>query len=161
MPTQTDIHIRNVPIHHSGRLHSLFEYALETDFAYFAPVYRAEVRNTNKLSRLRLATIHPKRIILGLYNKAELIGYSMSGIQSDNTAFLFWMYVNSGYRGQGLGRDLLISTENLLHRRNVDSISLITHNQQHFYERLGFEFEKILPEYIAGVDMYAMQKRLV
>ncbi len=161
MPTDQHVHIHTIPIHHSGRLHNLFVHALETDFAYFSPVYREEVRNTNRVSRLRLATIHPQRLVLGLYNQAELIGYSISGIQANNTAFLFWMYVNSDYRGQGYGRDLLISTEDTLRQKRVDAISLITHNQQHFYERHGFEFDKILPEYIAGVDMYSMQKRLV
>lgn len=161
MLAEQNIHIRTVPIHHSGRLSNLFEHALETDFAYFSPVYRAEVRQNNRLSRLQLATLHPRRLVLGLYNRAELIGYSISGIQKNNTAFLFWMYVGSDYRGKGLGKNLLLSTEERLHKKQVDSLSLITHNQQHFYERHGFEFEKILPEYIAGVDMYSMQKRLV
>ncbi len=161
MTTVQSTRIRNIPIHHSGRLHNLFVHALETDFAYFSPVYREEVRNTNRPSRLRLATIHPKRLVLGLYNQTELIGYSISGIQSDNSAFLFWMYVNADYRGKGYGKDLLVSTQENLQQKNIDSISLITHNQQHFYERHGFEYDKILPEYIAGVDMYSMQKRLV
>ncbi len=160
MQATSSIRIRTLPIHHSGRLRNLFVHALETDFAYFTPVYRAEVSHNNRLSRLQLATIHPKRLVLGLYNRAELIGYSISGIQNNNSAFIFWMYVGTDYRGRGLGKNLLLATQEKLQKKQVDSISLITHNQQHFYERHGFELTKILPEYIAGVDMYAMQKRL-
>jgi len=152
--------IKQIPIYHGGRLRTLFSTALEKDFAYFLPDYRTGIRNANSRTRLQLATVHPRRLVLGLYSQGELMGYSMSGLHSNDQAFLFWLYIAPNMRGKKLGYELLQQTEDHLKKRNVDSIELITHNQQHFYERHNYEMKKIMREIAAGVDMYVMTKSL-
>ena len=158
--TAVPVSIRTIPFHHSIRLHGIFDRALESDFAYFSPQYRQTVRVANRPTKMLLATVHPRRLMLGAYHNSELIGYSMSGIQTDGIAFLFWLFVAPNFRSQSIGRELLMQTEQNLRKRSVDSIQLITHNQQAFYERHGFEMQKMLHGLVAGVDMYAMQKSL-
>ncbi len=150
--------IKQIPIYHCGRLHALFGEALEKDFAYFSPNYRQGVHNANSRAKLQLACVHPKRLLLGLYNKGELVGYSISSIQSSGHSFLFWLYVAPSMRGKRHGVELLNETEIQLRKRNVDTIELITHNQKPFYERHGYEMSKIMREIAAGVDMYIMTK---
>ncbi|MBA3679252.1 GNAT family N-acetyltransferase [Candidatus Saccharibacteria bacterium] len=152
--------IKQIPINHGGRLHTLFGTALENDFAYFLPDYRMGIRRANSRTRLQIATIHPRRLVLGLYSHGELVGYSICGLQANARAFLFWLYVVPNMRGKKLGIELLQQTEDHLKKRHVDSIELITHNQQSFYERHEYEMKKIMREIAAGVDMYVMIKSL-
>jgi ribosomal protein S18 acetylase RimI-like enzyme len=158
---RSDIIIKKIPFYHSSTLNKLFNAALQTDFAYFNPNYLNEVVYANRLSKLRLATVHPSRLIIGVYKSNKLLGYSISSIRAQNRAYLFWLYLDPNLRGQGLGKNLLSTTEAMLKRKNINTIDLVTHNQTQFYERFGFEMNKILPEYIAGVDMYAMRKILL
>lgn len=153
--------IKKIPVHHGGRLHYLFDRALEQDFAYFSPAYRQNVRYTNSRLKMQIGTIHPKRLFLGLYNNGELNGYSISSVQPGMQAFLYWLYIAPDMRKQQLGNTLLHETEAHLKTRKVDTISLITHNQQRFYERNDYILNKILTEVDAGVDMYLMSKVMV
>ncbi len=152
--------IKQIPIYHCGRLHTLFGQALEKDFAYFSPDYRQEIHTANSRIKLQLASVHPKRLLLGLYDNGELVGYSISSVQASGRSFLFWLYVAPRMRGKRHGVELLEETEAQLHRRNVDTVELITHNQKPFYERHGYEMNKIMREIAAGVDMYIMSKDL-
>lgn len=155
----TNISIKKIPIIHGGRLYSLFDQALEKDFAYFSPEYRQNVRRANNIAKLRLGTVHPNRLFMGIYEGGELKGYSISGVQKATAkAFLYWLYVDPLLRKKQLGQLLLSETETALRSRNVDSIHLVTHNQQHFYERAGYEINKILTDVDYNVDMYLMVK---
>ena len=89
------------------------------------------------------------------------MGYSISSIQKSGQSFLFWLYIAPRLRGKRHGVELLEETETQLHKRNVDTIELITHNQKPFYERHGYKMSKIMREIAAGVDMYIMSKDLV
>ncbi len=154
-----DIVIKKIPIFHSGRLYYLFDQALEEDFAYFSPSYRQNVRRTNNINKIRLGTIHPYRLFMGIYQNNQLEGYSISGIQKSNMrAFLYWLYIVPALRKKQLGQLLLSETERGLKARKVDSIELVTHNQQHFYERSGYDINKILTDIDTDVDMYLMSK---
>lgn len=157
---ETDLDIKSIPFSHCSRLHSLFTSALDSDFDYFSDEYRKSVLASNNPTKLRIASFHPKRILLGAYQDSQLIGYSISSISKNNIAFLFWLFVSPEHRSKQIGRRLLFNTEKSLQKRSVDSIELITHNQQSFYEKNGFEIQKMLHGLVAGVDMYAMQKRL-
>lgn len=153
--------IQHIPIHHGGRLYQLFGQALETDFAYFSPDYRQGILRANSRPKLQVASLHPKRILLGMYQDSELVGYSISGIKSREEAFLFWLYITPRMRGNKHGVSLLEETEQAMRAKKVDTIQLITHNQQGFYERRGYEMKRIMREIAAGVDMYVMTKDLV
>lgn len=155
----TNISVKKIPFTHSSRLHYLFNQALEKDFLYFSTDYRRNVSHANSRSKIRLGIIHPKRLFLGLYDSSELKGYSMSGvIPKSNQAFLYWLYIEPALRKQHHGQILLEQTENELKSRNVDSISLVTHNHHQFYERAGYDLKKILTSVDRNVNMYLMTK---
>ena len=152
--------VKTIPISHCGRLDIIFGQALESDFAYFEPEYRKSIHKANSKRKLTMASLNPRRQLLGLYDDQELVGYSISALSSNNTAFLFWLYVSPKHRGQKNGIYLLDETESRLKTRNVDTIELITHNQRGFYERHDYHMSKIMLEIAAGVDMYVMSKKL-
>jgi len=153
--------IKPIPISQCGRLEIIFGHALESDFAYFEPEYRKSIQRSNSKKKLILASLNPRRQLLGSFNNSELVGYSISALSSNNTAFLFWLYIAPSQRGQKNGISLLVETESSLKAQNVDNIELITHNQRSFYERHGYEMKKIMREIAAGVDMYVMTKSLI
>jgi len=145
---------------HGKRLHSLFTSALETDFGYFAPEYRKTVERDNSRLKLTLGTIHPKRLFLGLFSQGKLVGYSLSGLEGNNQAFLYWLFVTPSLRKQKLGLQLLDTTESHMLKRSVDSIHLVTHNQEQFYKRNGYRHKEVLSNMSPGVEMFIMEKQL-
>jgi ribosomal protein S18 acetylase RimI-like enzyme len=160
MPKTTSVNIKKVPIRHTKSLNKLFNYALISDFGYFNNSYLETVSRANRPLKLATAIIHPSRLVLGVYNSSGLVGYSISTIQPNQTAYLFWLYINPNLRGEGIGKQLLNDTESHLLAKKVTLLELVTHNQAEFYLRQGFEKNQVLPDYLAGVDMYAMKKRL-
>lgn len=152
--------IQKIPIHHIPKLHNLFKSAIQKDFNYFSNKYQAKVRKSNNLVRMYMGALNPNRVYIGLYCDYELVGYSLSSIQHDRQAFLYWLFVDPNLRHQKLGIRLLGITESNLQSRGVDSISLVTHNQHHFYERQNYQIERILPKLVSDVDMYVMKKQL-
>ena len=108
-----------------------------------------------------LGTLNPSRLYIGLYYDNKLVGYSLSSVQPARQGFLYWLFVSPDLRNKKLGKQLLDKTENNLRAKGVDTLSLVTHNQQQFYERQDYVMEKILSELVADVDMYVMKKQLV
>lgn len=163
----SQVKIRKIPVRHVNNLHRLFSDALITDFDYFSAGYRQQVLDSNNLLKMYLGTLNPSRLYIGLYYDNKLAGYSLSSIQLRNQnahskkGFLYWLFVHPDIRNKKLGKKLLMHTEQNLKKRGVDSISLVTHNQQKFYEHQNYVLDKILPGIVADVDMYMMNKRLV
>ena len=155
------VRIQNIPIHHITHLHRLFSDALVSDFGYFSENYRQTVLSSNNLLKMYMGAINPSRLYTGLYYNNKLTGYSLSSVQPAGQGFLYWLFVSPELRHKKLGKQLLDTTENNLRTKGVDSISLVTHNQQQFYERQDYVLEKILSEVVADVDMYVMKKQLV
>ena len=155
------VRIEQIPIRHVTHLHTLFSDALHSDFNYFSEAYRKKVLNTNNLLKMYLGTLNPSRLYIGLYYDNKLVGYSLSSVQPARQGFLYWLFVSPDLRNKKLGKQLLDKTENNLRAKGVDTLSLVTHNQQQFYERQDYVMEKILSELVADVDMYVMKKQLV
>lgn len=151
--------IKTIPPFHTGRLYVLFKRALESDFAYFSPEYREAVARQHSRVKLTVGSIHPQRLFLGAYQQKELIGYSISSYK-DNQSFLYWLFITPQLRKQHLGRELLKQTEHHLCKRGVDSISLVTHNQEPFYTSHGYNTEKEFIDDNSGVKLNSMQKVL-
>lgn len=157
----SQVKIRKIPVRHVTHLHRLFSDALITDFNYFSSGYRQKVLNSNNLFKMYMGSLNPSRLYVGLYYNNRLAGYSLSGIQSSNQGFLYWLFIHPDIRNKKLGKKLLGETEKRLKMRGVDTLSLVTHNQQKFYEHQDYELDKILPEVVSDVDMYVMKKKLV
>lgn len=157
----SQVKIRKIPVRHITHLHRLFSDALITDFNYFSSGYRQKVLDSNNLFKMYLGSLNPSRLYVGLYNHGQLAGYSLSGVQPSRQGFLYWLFIHPELRSKKLGKRLLVETETHLKRRGVDTLSLVTHNQQKFYEHQDYTLNKILPEVISDVDMYVMKKQLV
>lgn len=156
----SDIIIKTIPPYHNGRLHVLFKRALQSDFAYFSQEYRGAVAKQHSRLKLTIGSVHPQRLFLGVYHSRELVGYSISSYRGDSS-FLYWLFVTPRLRKQQLGRRLLNTTEQHLTRRGVDTIHLVTHNQEPFYQVHGYTTHKKFVDDISGVAMSSMQKALV
>lgn len=163
----SQVKIRKIPVRHVSNLHKLFSDALVTDFNYFSNGYRKQVLDSNNLLKMYVGALNPSRLYIGLYYDNKLAGYSLSSIQSQSKnepnkkGFLYWLFVHPDIRNMKLGKKLLMHTEENLKKRGIDTISLVTHNQQKFYEHQDYVLEKILPEIVSDVDMYMMNKSLV
>ena len=155
------VRIRQIPVRHVSHLHRLFSDALISDFNYFSEAYRQSVLHSNNLLKMYLGTFNPSRLYIGLYYDNKLVGYSLSSVQPARQGFLYWLFVSPDLRNKKLGKQLLDKTEKNLRKKGVDKLSLLTHNQQQFYERQDYVMEKILSEFVADVDLYVMKKQLV
>lgn len=157
----SQVKIHKIPVRHITHLHRLFSDALITDFNYFSSGYRQKVLDSNNLFKMYLGSLNPSRLYVGLYYDGQLAGYSLSSVQPSRQGFLYWLFIHPELRSKKLGKSLLVETEANLKKRGVDTLSLVTHNQQKFYERHDYTLNKILPEVVSDVDMYVMKKQLV
>lgn len=69
----------------------------------------------------------------------RLIGFARATSDGIYRATLWDVVVHPDYQGEGLGRKLVETVLMHPHVRHVERIYLMTTNQQHFYERIGFE----------------------
>ena len=80
----------------------------------------------------------------------------------DNSARISWDMIASKSQGRGVGKKLTLHRINLLMRNpKIDIISVRTSQHAYkFYEKLGFEIEKIEKDYWAkNFDLYLMEMK--
>jgi ribosomal protein S18 acetylase RimI-like enzyme len=92
--------------------------------------------------------------LLGAQQTNSLQGYAITGINNDETAKIYWLYVSPEARGQKLGGLLLDRLMVILPERGVRRVSLVTHNYQDYYSKYGFMLEG--SDQLYGVDMKVM-----
>ncbi len=146
--------IRDIRPAETPRLRRLFTRAVAEDFNYFPEAYRRQVLRDNNLPRLMVAAIRPARILLGSWWDDNLIGYSIAGINGNDTGKIYWLYVAPEGRGQNLGRSLLERSLQVMRRRGMNRVSLVTHNYGDYYTKFGFQTEK--RQQLYGVPMNIM-----
>ena len=78
-----------------------------------------------------------------------------------------WLYidvlwVHEAYRGQGIGKKLLLAAECEAKRRGCHHVHLDTMSWQApaFYQKHGYEILGVLPDIPAGYQKYLLQKKL-
>jgi N-acetylglutamate synthase-like GNAT family acetyltransferase len=69
----------------------------------------------------------------------RLIGFARATSDGIYRATLWDVAIHPAYQGAGLGRKLVETVLMHPHVNRVERIYLMTTNQQHFYERIGFE----------------------
>jgi GNAT superfamily N-acetyltransferase len=153
------VDIRPVSLLGLTQLKTLFETALASDFDYFPASYHRAVLSQNRLRHFVRAWTKPHRLLLGVYQAGELVGYSITDCRGDE-AFLFWVYLRPELRGQGIGRQLLAMTEKACSRSGSNRLQLATHRHHDYYAHQGFTQVKVVTESDAKVAMYIMEKPL-
>jgi ribosomal protein S18 acetylase RimI-like enzyme len=151
---QSDIKVQNIKLTKALDLRRLFKRAVEEDFSYFPDEYQQQVLRENNLPRLAFAAVRPARLMLGACRQNRLIGYIIAGVNGNQTGKIYWLYVSPEGRGQQLGRQLLEKMLELLRRRGMMRVSLVTHNYDQYYAKLGFQRDRV--DFLYGVEMKAM-----
>ena len=85
------------------------------------------------------------------------MGYAI-GSRTSKEAYLYWLYVAPDIRGQNVGLRLLSQVCREMERRNVDSLTLVTHDHRNYYQRQGFKYQD--SRELHGVKMDVMQLSL-
>ena len=111
-----------------------FEYATETHFQWLRTMdgHISDVALRRKISEKEI-------IILG--SESESLGFLRFGFFWDSIPFMNMLYIEEGYRKQGLGKKLVGFWE--LQMKEQEHSFLMTSSQsdedaQHFYRKLGY-----------------------
>ncbi|XP_029651554.1 N-alpha-acetyltransferase 80-like isoform X1 [Octopus sinensis] len=112
----------------------------------------------------RLHSLHkscdqlPVSLVLVALGQPPVIGHSMLSrvVGIEKACFVESVLVDKEYRGQGLGRKIMIASEEFAARLGFQTMYLSTHDKQGFYEHLGYKYcdpiskadncTKLLPE---------------
>jgi ribosomal protein S18 acetylase RimI-like enzyme len=129
----------------------LFAHAVEAHFTYFPPAVRERVIREHSLSKLLLATVDPRRVVLIARSGHRIVGYCIGAVPTSGPAQMYWLYVEPDSRGANIGLSLLSRMLKLLANRGAKEISLATHDHRRYYERQGFKFRQ--KTMVDGVEM--------
>jgi ribosomal protein S18 acetylase RimI-like enzyme len=157
--TQTNLVIRPLPITSILRFHKLFHDAVASHFSYFPEEKRIKVLRDHTHLKILLATIMPRRIILGAYIDGQLSGYAVGSVPKDTSGQLYWLYVDPMQRGNNTGLALLSRMIRMEAEQGVKEVMLVTHDHRKYYQRQGFKFVRTVQE--AGVDLALMTFRIM
>ena len=152
--------IEKIKLRQAKQLKDLFDRALLSDFGYFPADYIDSVRQQNSLLHLSSATLKQDRLLLGLWIDQLLTGYVIAKLSGLERAYIFWLYVSPEYRGRGLGNALLESSIDVINKRKISRVELITHNRKDFYLASGFVVDRQAGNVIGDVDVYMMSREL-
>ncbi len=150
----TDIDIADIKPAQVVTLRRLFKRAVAEDFSYFPRTYQWKVLADNNLLRLGVAAVKSNRIVSGAWFNNDLIGYSLGGTNPSGCGKLYWLYVSPEGRSLGVGTALLQQVVERMKQRNMDRLSLVTHNYEDYYLKHGFQVDKT--DRLYGVDMKVM-----
>jgi ribosomal protein S18 acetylase RimI-like enzyme len=77
--------------------------------------------------------------VVSVWDGDRLIGFARATSDGIYRASIWDVAIHSDYQGAGLGRKLVETVLMHPHVNRVERVYLMTTNQQHFYERIGFE----------------------
>lgn len=157
----TSVVIQKVGFGELNRLNKLFIQSIDDGFGYFDDSFKETLAKQHNLPRLVKAYLSPKASLFVAKEGSqidELKAYCF--VRQDGLiAYLYWMYVQPSVRGTGLGTRLLDTAMDEARRRNVDSLQLITHDKEAFYQRAGFVPIRHVSGLLGGADMVMMEHR--
>ena len=151
--------VRKMGLRDIAPMHHLFAQSVDDSFTYFPDEYRAKLRRQHNLPRLFKAHISPKAHFLLLGHGMQDIGYCLLRFQQDR-AYIFWMYVDPGFRGIGAGERLLRAAVEQSRLRNMTALELVTYDKEAFYAKYGFVPLRHVAGLVGGVDMVIMEYAL-
>ena len=77
--------------------------------------------------------------VVTAWSGSDLIGFARATSDGIYRAAIWDVVIHDDYQGAGLGRKLVETVLGHPHVSSVERVYLMTTNQQHFYERVGFE----------------------
>jgi ribosomal protein S18 acetylase RimI-like enzyme len=112
------------------------EFAKETDYTYIVE------RDKHLQESLILTKIRDKEILI-LRDQEDLnIGWMRYGYFWDNIPFMNMIWVDQAYRGNGVGKQVVLFWENEMKKKGftlVMTSTLSNEEAQHFYRKLGYK----------------------
>jgi ribosomal protein S18 acetylase RimI-like enzyme len=129
----------------------LFSHAVGAHFTYFPHHVQRRVIGEHSVTKLLMAAIDPRRIILIAKSGRKVIGYAIGAVPKTGPAQMFWLYVSPEHRGANIGLSLLSRMLKLQTAKGAEIISIATHDHRRYYERQGFKFLK--KTMVDGVEM--------
>ncbi|MWC29779.1 GNAT family N-acetyltransferase [Paenibacillus sp. MMS18-CY102] len=112
------------------------ELATELDYSYIRE------RDKHLLERLIIPKINGKEIYILRDQEGANIGWMRYGYFWDNTPFMNMIWIDSEYRGQGIGQQVVRFWENEMKQKGcalVMTSTLANEEAQHFYRKLGYK----------------------
>jgi ribosomal protein S18 acetylase RimI-like enzyme len=112
------------------------EFATESDYKYILD------HDKHLLESLILSKIHGNEIFI-LRNQEDVnIGWARYGHFWDNTPFMNMIWVDEGYRKNGIGKKAVLFWEDEMRKKGcrlVMTSTLANEEAQHFYRKLGYK----------------------
>lgn len=131
--------ITDIRLPHVYHLRKLFREAVALDFNYFPMSYREQVLKENSLLRMAVACGRLDRFMLGAFEESRLVGFVIGNLPANRIGQIHWLYVASDARETGIGGQLINALLERFSRSGASKVSLITHNYQDYYKKLGFK----------------------
>lgn len=110
------------------------EFATEADIDYIS-------ERDKHLARTLIPTKIMAREIYILRESNQAIGWMRFNYFWDNTPFMNLIWIDEAYRGQGLGKDVVLHWEEQMRERGFQVVMTSTQSNeeaQHFYRKLGY-----------------------
>lgn len=110
------------------------DYAKESDYKYILK------RDKHIVETLIRSKINEKEILI-LRDEGKEIGWMRYGYFWDNTPFMNMIWIDEGYRGQSIGKKVVLYWEELMCERGFTTVMTSTQSNegaQHFYRKLGY-----------------------
>lgn len=110
------------------------EFATEADIDYIS-------ERDKHLARTLTPTKIMAREIYILRESNQAIGWMRFNYFWDNTPFMNLIWIDEPYRGQGLGKDVVLHWEEQMRERGFQVVMTSTQSNeeaQHFYRKLGY-----------------------
>lgn len=112
------------------------EFAAESDYDYIVE------RDHHILESLIMTKIKQNEIYI-IHNQQNMnIGWMRYGYFWDNTPFMNMIWVDEQYRGDGVGRQVVLFWENHMKQKGCKMVmtsTLANEAAQHFYRKLGYK----------------------
>lgn len=134
---------------------------------YFGSTYEEEVLNPKFMFETFIENGSPDHVMFGAFDKEQLIGITgfnrMARQRAMHRGELVQVYVDSNYRGQNLGENLIRRVlEYAFSLEGIEQVqlSVIANNQSaiKLYEKIGFKTFGVQPEYFKVGESYMDQQ---
>lgn len=111
------------------------DYAVESDYAYLRE------RDIHMVESLIISKIKAHEIFI-IRVEDQIVGWMRFNYFWDNTPFMNMIWIDEPYRGQGIGKQVVLYWEELMKENGFQMVmtsTLSNEAAQHFYRSLGYK----------------------